>query len=89
MRIEYLPADLSRADCGNQKLGFDRRLLFETRREPIREAADPNRLGDRIDIQTVLHTWGSAMMQRLGGFGVLLLTFVRNGRCSAFRCFKR
>lgn len=55
-----LPADIARIAYQNKKVVYD--LLFRTSAETVMTiAADPRRLGARIGMTAVLHTWGSAL----------------------------
>ena len=64
--IEYyhtvftIPAQIADIAYQNKAVIYD--LLFKTAAETLRSiAADPKRLGARLGITAVLHTWGSAM----------------------------
>lgn len=64
--IEYfhvvftLPAEIARIAYWNKKAVYG--LLFKASAETVKTiAADPKRLGARVGITSVLHTWGSAL----------------------------
>ena len=66
LSVEYfhvvftLPADIARIAYWNKKAVYG--LLFRTSAETVMTiAADPKRLGARVGITSVLHTWGSAL----------------------------
>jgi hypothetical protein len=55
-----LPAEIARIAFWNKKAVYD--LLFRSAAETVLSiAADPKRLGARVGITAVLHTWGSAL----------------------------
>jgi Putative transposase len=55
-----LPAEIARIAYWNKKTVYD--LLFRASAETLSTiAADPKRLGARIGMTSVLHTWGSAL----------------------------
>ena len=55
-----LPAEIARIAYWNKKAVYD--LLFEASAETVMTiAADPRRLGARVGMTSVLHTWGSAL----------------------------
>lgn len=55
-----LPAEIARIAFWNKKAVYG--LLFKASAETVRTiAADPKRLGARVGLTSVLHTWGSAM----------------------------
>jgi hypothetical protein len=56
-----LPAEIAQIAYWNKKAVYD--LLFRASAETLSTiAADPKRLGARIGMTSVLHTWGSALM---------------------------
>jgi hypothetical protein len=56
-----LPAPIGAIACQNKAVIYD--ILFKASAEALTTiAADPKRLGARIGVTSVLHTWGSAMM---------------------------
>lgn len=56
-----LPAEIARIAFWNKKAIYG--LLFKASAETVRTiAADPKRLGARVGMTSVLHTWGSAMI---------------------------
>jgi len=58
--IFTLPADIARIAYWNKREVYG--LLFRTSAETVMTiAADPKRLGARVGITSVLHTWGSAL----------------------------
>jgi Transposase zinc-binding domain len=60
--VYTLPAPIADIAYQNKAVIYD--LLFKLSAETtLTVAADPNRLGARIGITSVLHTWGSAMTQ--------------------------
>ena len=55
-----LPAEIARIAYWNKKAVYD--LLFKASAETVMTiAADPKRLGARVGMTSVLHTWGSAL----------------------------
>jgi hypothetical protein len=55
-----LPAEIARIAYWNKKAIYD--LLFKASAETVTTiAADPKRLGARVGMTSVLHTWGSAL----------------------------
>lgn len=55
-----LPAEIAQIAYWNKKAVYD--LLFRASAETLTTiAADPKRLGARIGMTNVLHTWGSAL----------------------------
>jgi hypothetical protein len=55
-----LPAEIARIAYWNKKAVYG--LLFKASAETVRTiAADPKRLGARVGMTSVLHTWGSAL----------------------------
>jgi Putative transposase/Transposase zinc-binding domain len=55
-----LPAEIARIAYWNKKAVYD--LLFRASAETVTTiAADPKRLGARVGMTSVLHTWGSAL----------------------------
>ncbi len=55
-----LPAEIAQIAYWNKKAVYD--LLFRASAETLTTiAADPKRLGARIGMTSVLHTWGSAL----------------------------
>ena len=55
-----LPAEVARIAYWNKKAVYD--LLFKASAETVTTiAADPKRLGARVGMTSVLHTWGSAL----------------------------
>ncbi|URF49289.1 IS91 family transposase (plasmid) [Dinoroseobacter shibae] len=55
-----LPAEIARIACWNKRAVYG--LLFRTSAETVATiAADPKRLGARVGMTSVLHTWGSAL----------------------------
>ena len=55
-----LPAEIARIAYWNKKAVYG--LLFKTSAQTVATiAADPKRLGARVGITSVLHTWGSAL----------------------------
>jgi len=57
-----LPGEIAAIAYQNKAVLYD--LLFKASAETVLTiAADPKRLGARIGITAVLHTWGSAMTQ--------------------------
>jgi Putative transposase/Transposase zinc-binding domain len=55
-----LPAEIARIAYWNKKAIYD--LLFKASAETVTTiAADPRRLGARVGMTSVLHTWGSAL----------------------------
>ena len=55
-----LPAEIARIAYWNKKAVYD--LLFRASAETVMTiAADPKRLGARVGMTSVLHTWGSAL----------------------------
>jgi hypothetical protein len=55
-----LPAEIAQITYWNKKAVYD--LLFRASAETLTMiAADPKRLGARIGMTSVLHTWGSAL----------------------------
>jgi len=55
-----LPAEVARIAYWNKKAVYD--LLFKASAETVTTiAADPRRLGARVGMTSVLHTWGSAL----------------------------
>lgn len=55
-----LPAEIARRAYGNKKAVYG--LLFRASAETVMTiAADPKRLGARVGMTSVLHTWGSAL----------------------------
>ncbi len=55
-----LPAEIARIAYWNKKAVYD--LLFKVSAETVTTiAADPKRLGARVGMTSVLHTWGSAL----------------------------
>ena len=55
-----LPAEIAQIAYWNKKAVYD--LLFRASAETLSTiAADPKRLGARIGMTSVLHTWGSAL----------------------------
>jgi hypothetical protein len=55
-----LPAEIAQIAFWNKKAVYD--LLFRTSAETVMTiAADPKRLGARVGMTAVLHTWGSAL----------------------------
>jgi hypothetical protein len=62
--VYTLPGQLRDVAYQNKRVVYD--LLMKAAAETTLEiAADPKRLGARIGITAVLHTWGSAMSKRL------------------------
>ena len=56
-----LPAEIARIAFWNKKAVYG--LLFKASAETVKTiAADPKRLGVRVGMTSVLHTWGSAMI---------------------------
>lgn len=55
-----LPAEIARIAYWNKKAVYG--LLFKTSAQTVATiAADPKRLGARVGMTSVLHTWGSAL----------------------------
>lgn len=55
-----LPAEIARIACWNKKAVYG--LLFKASAETVMTiAADPKRLGARVGMTSVLHSWGSAL----------------------------
>jgi hypothetical protein len=55
-----LPAEIAQIACWNKKAVYG--LLFKASADTVMTiAADPKRLGARVGVTSVLHTWGSAM----------------------------
>lgn len=55
-----LPAKIAQIAYWNKKAVYD--LLFKTSAQTVRTiAADPKRMGARVGMTSVLHTWGSAL----------------------------
>jgi predicted Zn-ribbon and HTH transcriptional regulator len=55
-----LPAEIAQIAFWNKKAVY--RLLFKASAETVRTiAADPKRMGTRVGMTSVLHTWGSAL----------------------------
>jgi len=55
-----LPAEIAQIAYWNKKLVYD--LLFKASAQTLTTiAADPRRLGAKIGMTSVLHTWGSAL----------------------------
>jgi len=55
-----LPAEVARIACWNKKAVYG--LLFKASAETVTTiAADPKRLGAKVGMTSVLHTWGSAL----------------------------
>jgi hypothetical protein len=55
-----LPAEIARIACWNKKAVYG--LLFKSSAQAVMTiAADPKRLGARVGMTSVLHTWGSAL----------------------------
>jgi len=58
-----LPAEIARIAFWNKKAVYG--LLFRASAETVMTiAADPRRLGARVGMTAVLHTWGSASCRR-------------------------
>ena len=58
-----LPAEIARIAYWNKMAIYD--LLFRASAETVTSiAADPKRLGARVGMTSVLHTWGSALTRR-------------------------
>ncbi len=59
-----LPAEIARIAYWNKKTVYG--LLFKASAETVMTiAADPKRLGARVGMTSVLHTWGSALTHHL------------------------
>jgi len=59
-----LPAEIARIAYWNKKAVYG--LLFKASAETVTTiAADPKRLGARVGMTSVLHTWGSALTHHL------------------------
>lgn len=86
-----LPAEIARIAYWNKKAIYG--LLFKASAQTMMTiAADPKRLGARIGMTSVLHTWGSALTHHphvhmiVPGGGLSPIGGSRAGRASFFMC---